>query len=71
MQLNIIFDSQTMEEMEMRINEHFNQIMKVHREQLSLFEQYQVRPTTQFIPEIWKYRIVCNKGKYFFGTLKG
>ena len=71
MQLDILFDAPTLDEMKNRINEHFNQIMRVHRELLSLFEQYQVRPTEKFIPEAWKYRIVCKKGKYFFGTLRG
>ena len=65
-----MFNSQTLEEMNKKINEHFNQAMKIHKELLSMFEQYQVRPTARFIPEVWKYRIICNNGKYFFGIVK-
>jgi hypothetical protein len=70
MQLDILFDTPTLEEMSDRINVHFNQTMKVHQEKMSMFESYQVRPVDKFIPEIWKYRIVCRNGKYYFGTIK-
>ena len=69
MQLEILFDSPTFEEMKEKVNLHFNQTMKVHQEKLSMFESYQVRPTEKFIPEIWKYRIVCKGGKYYFGMV--
>jgi len=70
MQLDIILETQTLEAMRQEINMHFGQEMKVHREQLSLFESYQVRPTQMHIMEIWKYRIVANGGKYYFGKMK-
>ena len=69
MQLEIFFDAPTFEKMKEKVNLHFNQSMKVHQEKLSMFESYQVRPTKKFIPEIWKYRIVCKNGKYYFGTV--
>jgi hypothetical protein len=69
-ELDILFDTPTLEEMKNSINIHFNQTMKVHQEKLSMFEQYQVRPTERHIPEVWKYRIVCKGGMYYFGILK-
>ena len=69
MQLDILFETPTMEEMKEKVNVQFSQTMKVHQEKLSMFESYQIRPTKRFIPEIWKYRIVCKSGKYYFGTV--
>jgi hypothetical protein len=69
-QIDILFDAPTFEEIKNRIDLHFNQAMKVHQEKLSMFEQYQVRPVERHIPEIWKFRIVGKGGKYYFGTLK-
>ena len=69
MQLNILFDAPTIDELKEKVNLHFNQAIKVHREKLSMFESYQIRPTEKFIPQIWKYPIVCKGGKYYFGTL--
>ena len=69
MQLEILFDAPSLEEMKEKVNSHFYQAMKVHQEKLSIFEAYQVRPTERFIPGIWKYRIVCKGGKYYFGTV--
>jgi hypothetical protein len=71
MELTILFDTPTLEEMKKMIDRHFNQAMKVHQEKLSMFEQYQVRPIERHVPEIWKYRIVCKGGTYYFGVLKG
>ena len=70
MELNILFDTPTLSGMEKRVNVHFGQTMKVHKEQMAMFESYQVRPTEKFIPEIWKYRIISKDGKYYFGKLK-
>jgi len=70
MELNILFDTPTLDGMGKRINIYFGQTMKVHKEPMSLFETYQVRPTKKFIPKIWRYRILCKDGKYYFGTLK-
>jgi len=69
-QLDILFDTPTLEGMKQRVNLHFKQTMKVHREKLSLFESYQVRPAQRFVPEIWKYRIICKGNKYYFGTVR-
>ena len=69
MRLEILFDAPTLEEMNEKLNFHFNQAMKIHKEKLSLFESYQIRPMEKFVPEIWKYRIVCKGDKYYFGTV--
>jgi len=71
MELDILFNTSTLEGMEKRINIYFDQTMKIYKEQMSLFEAYQVRPKEKFIPKVWKYRIVGRDGKYYFGTLKG
>ena len=70
MQLDIIFEVPTLDAMMQKVNKHFEQEMKLHREQLSLFESYQVRPTQTHIMEMWKYRIVAKGGKFFFGKVR-
>jgi hypothetical protein len=70
MQLDILFETPSLDEMRERLNVHFGQPIKLHQEKLSMFEQYQVRPVERHIPQVWKYRIVCNGGTYYFGTLK-
>jgi hypothetical protein len=70
MEVSILFETPTLEGMEKRINIYFKQAMKIHREGASIFETYQIRPKEKFIPEIWKYRIVGQKGKFIFGTKK-
>jgi len=69
MQLDILFYTPTLDGMQKRLNVYFNQFMKLHQEKVSMFEQYHVRPKERFIPEIWKYRVVCNSGVYYFGKL--
>ena len=69
MELEILFYSSNFEEIKSKIEIHFNQAIKLHREGMSIFEQYQVRPVERFIPEIWKYRIVCKSGVYHFGRI--
>jgi len=69
MQLNIIFDASSLDDMQVKLNEHFGQKMRLIRVSLSLFESYHVRFTEKFIPHIWEYRVVCKDGKYFFGSL--
>jgi hypothetical protein len=69
MQIDILFETPTLEEMKKQLNIHFNQAIKIHQEKLSMFEQYQIRPVERHIPEVWKYRVVCKGGIYYFGTL--
>ena len=70
MQLEIILETLTLEAMKHELKIHFDQEMRIHREKMSLFESYQVRPTQRHIMEIWKYRIVTKGDNFFFGKLK-
>ena len=70
MQIDVLFQVASLGDIKQYVNDRFGQEMKVHQEKLSMYEQYQIRPVERFVAEIWKYRIVCNKGIYYFGTLK-
>ena len=68
MKLQIILQADTLEELQVLIEQHFQQKIKIHQEKLSMFEQYQIRPAEgKFIPKIWTYRIICKNAKYYFG----
>jgi len=70
MQLEVIYNAFTMEDIKQSIELHFEQPMRVIPEKLSMFEQYQVRLARVFIPEAWRYRIVHRDGVYYFGKIK-
>jgi len=70
MQLEIIYNASTMEGVKQSIELHFGQPVRIIPEKLSVFEQYQVRPTRVFISEAWRYRIVRRDGVYYFGKIK-
>lgn len=70
MKLKIIFEDNDLENLVKKIKDYFDVEIKIFRKEMSLFEQYEIRPKGKFIPKIWKYRIVANKG-YKFGTLEG
>ena len=68
MELQIILQADTLEELQLLIEQHFQQKIRIHQEELSMFEQYQVRSAERtFIPKIWKYRIICKNARYYFG----
>jgi hypothetical protein len=70
MKISCLFDAMTLEELEVKINQYFNTEVRIIRSELSVFEQYEVRPKNRvFVEEIWKYRIVAKQGKYFFGKI--
>jgi len=70
MKLNCLFEAASLEDLTVKINQYFNAEVRVIRSNLSVFEQYEVRPKNRvFIEEIWKYRIVAQQGKYFFGKI--
>jgi len=70
MQLEIIYNASTLEDVKQSIELHFGQPVRIIPEKLSMFEQYQVRPTRVFISEAWRYRIVRRDGVYYFGKIK-
>jgi len=70
MELQIILQADTLDELQTLIEQHFQQKIKIHQENLSMFEQYQIRPLERkFIPKIWEYRIICRNAKYYFGVI--
>ena len=70
MKLNCLFEAASLEDLTVKINQYFNAEVRVIRSNLSIFEQYEVRPKNRvFIEEIWKYRIVAQQGRYFFGKI--
>ena len=69
MKLEIIFSSNSMDELKMLIDQHFGIAMKTIQCKMSVFEQYEIRPMQRiFVPKIWSYRILVKDGKYHFGT---
>lgn len=70
MELNIITTSDTLDNCIKSAEKYFNVSLRLIREDLSIFEQYSVRPVERIhIKNIWKYRIVVNKQLYYFGTI--
>jgi len=68
--LDCICDADSMDELLDKIHIHFGLEVRFIRSEMSLFEQYEVRPKDRiFIPEVWKFRIVVKNGKYWFGRL--
>ena len=70
MEMDVLDTAKDLAEITAKACAYFEQELNVHKEKLSMFEAYQVRPKQKFIPQVWKYRIVANKGQYFFGKLK-
>jgi hypothetical protein len=69
MQISILLESSSLESLKEMVNQHFGQEMRFYRLELSVFEQYDIRPAAHvYIPNIWKYRIIARNGKYYFGT---
>ena len=70
MQLSIIHYSQSLASLKGLINQYFKQEMKLVRAEMSLFEQYDVRPVGRVhIPGVWKFRVVATGGVYYFGKI--
>ena len=70
MKLNVLFNATSLDDLLILINKHFGIPMKTFRINMSMFEQYEIRPVQRvFVPRIWSYRILASKGYYYFGTL--
>jgi hypothetical protein len=68
MQLNIICQAKSLDECKKLAEKYFQADLRVIQENLSMFEQYSIRPLARkFIPKIWKYRIICKNNIYYFG----
>lgn len=71
MKLDKIFEDDTLKGIMKKVSIHFGREMRAIRIQMSLFEQYDVRPVDRvWIKGIWEYCIVVNGGKYHFGKLR-
>jgi hypothetical protein len=70
MQLDVILQAQSLDKIKELAEGYFDVSLRMIREELSIFEQYSIRPVERkFIPEIWSYRIICKQGRYYFGKL--
>jgi hypothetical protein len=70
LKLNILFHASSLEGLQAEVERHFNQRVRLIREENSIFNQWQVRPGGGvFIPKVWTYRIVFDGGLYYFGTI--
>jgi len=70
MKLNIIRQEQDFEALKIFIDLHFKNEMRFIKLDMSIFEQWIIRPVQKiYIPKIWSYRIVYDKGQYVFGQL--
>lgn len=70
MELQIISRAESLNVCKKLAEEYFGITLRIIQEDLSVFEQYLVRPLERrYIPKIWLYRIVCKSGIYYFGKL--
>jgi hypothetical protein len=71
MRLEVIHQADSMDEMKNMTEGYLGSKLRIIRENWSVFETYLVRPEgRKFVPEVWKYRIVCQNGKYTFGRME-
>jgi hypothetical protein len=69
-EFKIEYSSSTLEGARKYAENFFDCKLRIIREEVSIFEQYQLRPIEhKFIKEIWKYRIIAKKGEFHFGTI--
>ena len=70
MELQIIGKGKSLEEIGKVIQDYFGEPMQIIQINMSMFEQYQVRPVAKkHIKGIWQYRIVVSGGAYNFGRV--
>jgi hypothetical protein len=70
--LNIICQAKSLDECKKLAEQYLETDLRIFQEDLSMFEQYSIRPLTRkYIPKIWKYKIVCKNNTYYFGKTMG
>lgn len=70
MKLEILISENTLEELILKIEKYFQCNIRIFRSELSIFEQYEIRPNERkFIPKIWSYRIIAKNNQYHFGII--
>jgi hypothetical protein len=71
MKLDIISKSPSLIEAVDAASTYFKSAVWTDREKLSVYETYRLYSAEhRFIPMLWAYRIVCNKGEYTFGRVQ-
>jgi hypothetical protein len=70
MKLDIIFSDSDFQIIRKKAEEYFERELRIIKIPNSIFEQYEVRPLKrEFIPQIWKYRILFYNKKFHFGKI--
>jgi hypothetical protein len=70
MELKVVCQFESLEDTVFAAEAYLGHNLRVIRENLSVFESYQVRLADHvFVPRIWAYRIVRKGGTYYFGRL--
>jgi hypothetical protein len=70
LKLDVIFQAQSLEDAWRAVEKHFNQKMRLIKEERSIFEQWSVRPAGRvFIPKVWSFRLVYKDGVFHFGSI--
>ncbi|GHT97902.1 hypothetical protein FACS1894142_3470 [Spirochaetia bacterium] len=70
MKLEIIFEGRTLDDCKAKAESTFGVSLRVIREEVSIFEQYLIRPVERkHIPGIWKYRIIAKNGVFYLGKI--
>jgi len=71
MELNILRQTISFEEIKKFAEIELNCELKLIPIEFSIFEQYRIYPKEpRLIPKLWTYRIVEDKNIWYFGTLK-
>jgi len=71
MKLQIINKANNLEDCVELAEQYFKCKLKIFKTELSIFDQYELRAMNRkYIPKIWQYRIIGNKGEYHFGTIE-
>jgi hypothetical protein len=70
MKLEIICEGRTLDDCRAKAESLLGVSLRILREELSIFEQYLIRPAERkYIPEIWKYRIIAKNGVFYLGKI--
>ena len=73
MKLDIFFSCGSLGECAAKAGEYFGgKAVRLEREEMSIYETYRVYSVGRvYIPGLWRHRVVCRGGVYYFGTIDG
>jgi hypothetical protein len=70
MKLNIISQAKSFEEARQFSEQHLHYALKYFQVENSIFTSWMMRPADKIhIPGIWRYRIIFQNGRFYFGTI--